>query len=137
MSQLLATTGNAVHCSHTCDKDVGHMGEESPDPSVPGSLSNRTVSVLIRRGPLRSPRWPKPKGLYRGSIYDNRARYFHSRYVVNSNWHSKPEFINCLAVGPPVTSINILGVEVCQLWPSAVKGGDIAPFLAIIIFEVG
>src|SRR6266404_123408 len=112
--QLSATTGKAVHCSHTCDKDVGHMGEELPDPSVPGSLSNRTVSVLIRRGPLHSPRWPKPKGLYRNSIYDNHSRYVHSVYVVNSKSHSKQEFINCFAVGSPV--ISIPGVEVCQGW---------------------
>ena len=135
MSQLLATTSDVVHCSHTCDKDVGRMGEESPDPSVPGSLRNRTVSVLIRRGPLDSPRWPKPKGLYRSSAYDNRARYVHSGCVVNSKSHSKQEFIDCLAAGSPV--ISIPGVDVCQEWPSVVKDWDIVPYLAIIVFEVG
>ncbi len=135
MSQLLATTGNVAHCSYSCDKDVGHMGEESPDPSVPGSLSNRTASVLIRRRPLDSPRRPKPEGLFRSSIYGNRARYVHSAYVVNSKSHPKQEFIDCLAEGSPVTSIP--GVEECQEWPSVVKDGWIVPYLAIIIFEVG
>ncbi len=40
VSPLLATGGNVAHCSHSCNMDVGRMGEESPAPSFPDS---RTV----------------------------------------------------------------------------------------------
>ncbi len=99
-------------------------------------LATVQYQFLYIGGPLDSPRWPKPEGLYRSSIYDNRARYVHSGYVVNSKSHSKQEFIDCLAVVSSVGG-STSGVEVCQEWRSVVKDGWIVPYLAIIIFEVG
>ena len=98
-------------------------------------LATVRCQFLYVGGPLHSPRWPKPEGLYRSVICDNGARDHHAGYVVNSKSHSKQEFIVCLAVGPPLASIP--GVEVCQEWPSVVKDGEIVPYLVIIIFEVG
>jgi len=99
VSPLSGTLSNVIHCSHTCDEDVGRMGEESTDPGVPGSLSNHTASVVIRWWSAWLTKMVQHEGRCRNGIWDNRATYGHCRYIVVSESHPKHKVSDCCDSG--------------------------------------